>query len=237
MAYGSAFGFSGYDPFMSSVEGFLTGGISNYFGKKSAKKALQYQKALATWQAKNMPSLQKEGLIKAGYNPLLALSGIGGQSLPSAFSGFMPSIPSSSGEGGYDAQEFAAAKESLKQMRATTDMMTSEATALREESSARRAQAYVDEIEAKAAQAALTGQRDIVRFNDQPSIYESPQFDRIVKKLENQIEYDSYQRSKMHAIWEDGINAIHGINQGASAYEHWKSARRPYNSSGRYYRR
>lgn len=174
MASFSAFGFSGWDPLGSFGQGVL----SNYFGKKSAKQALFQQIGLAKWQAKNMPSWQKEGLIKAGYNPLLALDTVGSQALPSAFTGWMPSVGTDT-VGGFDNQSFASQKaaKSLKQSEVSTARSAArsahweayqreqnaqasriELETLRDEASARQTLARVDELEALATLDALVGQ-------------------------------------------------------------------------------
>lgn len=254
MSQASVFGVSWWDPLGSFAEGQM----ANHFGKKSAKQALQQQIYAAKNQALKMPSWQKAGLIKAGYNPLLALGSVGSQQLPSAYSGWMPSVGSGAVTG-YDHEKFvnSRAAKSLKNAEVTsaksgatiseqqavqseleTEILRMERDAQASETHARAAQAFVDEIEAEATSKAITGVLPEIYVNGQPtyktSAMQSRQFDRLVEKLENQIDRDAFRNSKEHAMYEDTINAIHGFNDMGSAYEHWRSGRRNYQRFNRF---
>ena len=252
-------GGSGYDPTSSIVESFINNGfgnmisgyVGNYFGKKSSKKQMQMAVDFARWQALNMPKLTKQGLIDAGYNPLLALGGsFGGGSSPAMFSAYQHMANHSSTSSGgvsvtpYEGKQKKAAanvaEEESKQSELQTEILKMEKDAQASETSARAAQAFVDEIEAEATSKALTGVLPEVYVDGKPtyrtSAMQSKQFDRLVEKLENQIDRDAYMNSKEHALYEDTINAVHGINQGASAYDHWRSGRRKIEPS-RHHRR
>lgn len=254
-------GGSGYDPAVSLIEGLVENGfnnmisgyVGNYFGGKSSKKQLKRAIQFASWQAQNLPSLQREGLEKAGFNPLLALGGhFGGNVGSSSFQTFqgMPSHPGSGGSSSVQIKNFEGetqkanaktAKEEAEQSALTTEILRMEKDAQASETSARSAQAFVDEMEAEATSMALTGVMPYVEVDGKPtyksSAMDNPKFRRMVEKLENQIERDKYINSKEHAIYEDGINAIHGINQGASAYESWRNGRRSYTPFYRHRRR
>lgn len=58
-----------------------------------AKLGLKYGKLYDTWAAQNMPSLNREGMTKAGFNPILAINS--GQAAHG--------MPSFSGNGAYDS--------------------------------------------------------------------------------------------------------------------------------------
>lgn len=99
MAYASfdvmGSGGSFYDPIGSTIEGFLTGGISDYFSRKSEERAYERQKDLMEEQYKyaglyalNSPSWTVKGLRDAGINPIIAFSK--GANVGST----VPSIPS-----------------------------------------------------------------------------------------------------------------------------------------------
>lgn len=81
--------------------------LGMHYDRKMANWLMGQQKLMAEWQAKNMPKFQREGYEAAGINPLLAYhSGVGSQSLPSAYA-----MPSHSGQlGGFDASAFQASK-------------------------------------------------------------------------------------------------------------------------------
>lgn len=135
MSMFSAFGFSGYDPIgslMENQDNTLWGQMNNTFnGMRDwyyAKKASARQAALQ-WEyqkraALEMPTLQKQGLIAAGFNPLLAISkGIASpSSMPVSTSspisgGHVPSAPN--GSAGFDAQQFFSALNARKLTDAT----------------------------------------------------------------------------------------------------------------------
>ncbi len=160
MSMFSAFGFSGYDPIGSAMENTdntMWGQMNNTFnGMRDwyyAKKASARQAALQ-WEyqkkaALEMPTLQRQGLLAAGFNPLLAIAN--GIHSPSSMSvsasspisgGSVPSAPN--GSAGFDAQQFFSAKSFKKLTDAT--VKTAEANADKASNEAAEVAARTDKI-------------------------------------------------------------------------------------------
>lgn len=133
MANASAWGFSGYDPWGSTLEGSINTGFSqlnNHFNSKRFKKDSQalaaYNAALeysyAQKYALNSPSWLRAGYENAGFNPILVatqgLGGLGSMSPSgSGFSGLTSGMPSNSSNE-FDNEKFVASKLALKQAKA-----------------------------------------------------------------------------------------------------------------------
>lgn len=261
-------GGSGYDPLGSLTEIGVNNGIGNlvsgyvgrYFGKKSASDQLDNAIAYSKWQARYLPTHQKQGLIAAGYNPLLAIgSNFGGNVSPSAFTTYqaMANLGSNSHAGATAAPYKGAEERAVAQIRnaevstakSTATAARAEAEVAKDEASARQAEAKIAEIEALATIEAMLGSGRVNWHNESVQIADDPSsknwhpwngrgvffgdgyYSRLVDKVRNQIDRDAYLNSREHAIFEDGINTVHGINSGASAYEHWRSSRRPRKSN------
>lgn len=212
---------------------------SSALGYYMQKKMMEQQYEYKLKEAKNLPRAQIQGLRNANMNPLLAVGGSFGGS-PSALSGggvssgtvdylsgaqrgamMGSAVGASIKENEKKKKENQILDEKLRQEESLT-------SALQAESQTRETQAYLNEIEANAQIGALTGKVPYVDVDGQPSPYRSQQFKDYVKKLRNQIEYDSYKRNYNHAVWEDTINAVHGIHEGASAYESVQGSRKQY---------
>lgn len=208
--------------------------LGHYYNKKTMAKQYAYR----LLEAKNMPSAQVEGLRNANLNPLLAVGGSFGGS-PSALSGGYHTSDSdwlsSAQKGAMMGSTVGSAVEEKKKKEKENKILDEKiqqeeslTSAIQSESLTRQYQAELNEVEAVAQMSALTGRTPVVEVNNERSIYRSKSFKDYVTKLKNQIEYDSYKRNRAHAIWEDTINAVHGINEGASAYENVQSARKHY---------
>lgn len=160
MSMFSAFGFSGYDPIgslMENQDNTLWGQMNNTFnGMRDwyyAKKASARQAALQ-WEyqkkaALEMPTLQRQGLIAAGFNPLLAISkGIASPSPMSVSAsspisgGHVPSAPN--GSAGFDAQQFFSARNARRLTDATVKI--AEANADKASNEAAEVAARTDKI-------------------------------------------------------------------------------------------
>lgn len=234
-----------------AIAGGLAGGalaFGNQIGNSAlgyymSKKMMAQQYKYKLKEAREMPSAQVEGLRSANLNPLLAVGGgVGSGGVSSLSGGNLSSDAdwlSSAQKGamlgsavGVSVKENEQKKKENKILDEKLAQEESLTSAVQSESRTREVQAFLNEIEANAQIGALTGQLPIVEVSGSgKSIYKTQQFQDYLKKLTNQIEYDSYKRNRAHAIWEDTINAIHGINEGASAYEHAQGARKTYNNT------
>lgn len=90
---------------------------------------LDLQKDYNTWYAQNYPSLYKQGLRDAGYNPILAVAS--GFSSPSGgISGGSPSSYNTAGHsGGFDNTAFQMQKNAIRKQKADIALTESEADA------------------------------------------------------------------------------------------------------------
>lgn len=210
-------------------------GLGYYMSKKMMEQQLKYKQK----EAETLPSSQVKGLREANLNPLLAVGGSFGGS-PSALSGgsgfsgpvdYLSSAQKGAMLGSAVGASIKENEKKKKENQILDEKLLQEeslTSAIQAESQTRETQAFLNEIEANAQIGALTGQIPHVEVEGSKSIYRSKNFKDYITKLKNQIEYDSYKRSYNHALWEDTINALHGINEGASAYEHTQGARKQY---------
>ena len=262
-------GGSGYDPLMSLNEiainnligNYFSGLVGSYFGGKSTKKSIKKQQQMMTWQALNMPKYQKQGLIDAGYNPLLAvMNGANTGQMPSAYNTFqaMANLGSNSTgsasvtpyEGEKKSQEAKASKavtKTAEQQAIGSEIDNSikavqlrqaraEASVAEDEASARQVQAHVSEAEALATLDALgvsvdravKASPDSVGWNNKTSrgVYTDKNYDRLVEKIRNAVDWDVKSKSDAHFWWRRGIEAIHGINEAGSAYDSYRGSRK-----------
>lgn len=166
-------------------------------------------KANYHYQMTQGPSLYRQGLEAAGYNPLLALGNLPSGSM-GAVSGSSVSAPQvhSSAMSNYTA---------LKQSR----ILDSEASIAKSEAASAKAQSEADiaasKLERELDEARLEAFRDgETRFYDSQG-KELPYTTRLEfqQAYKNAIERDRYTNSREHAIAEDAVNAIHG---GSSAF-------------------
>lgn len=290
----------------------FSGFVGSYFGKKSSKKQMQMQQEMMKWQALNMPTFQKQGLIDAGYNPLLAVMNNANQAqMPSAYQTYqaMANLGSNSAGGAsftpFKGETERQIKEQNKNMTKRTSLdntkvelenkvleqqvrkETAEAHVAEDLASANQIESNIRELNALFELEALGwhprrsrhagvevypaddifGPRGYDKqykdegnwptrvfakreridadfmeayedsYRAKLSQIEAEIFsdflgsaegrDLFQRKIRNQMEQDVYRNSREHQIWEDSINAIHGINEGSSAYENLNRGRRP----------
>lgn len=202
MSLFSAFGFSGFDPLGSLGEGLL----NQHFARQQADytSALNYK--YAQQSALELPSLQRQGLERAGYNPLLAVMN-GGVAAPMMGNGSSAmSHVTGSGTGGFDADAFGASKQSMRLHRALADTAVADAASAKAMSKADIASAR---LERELDDARLEALQSLDYDSDSKTRSEFKQAYR------NAIERDRYVNSREHAVAEDAINAVHG---GSSAF-------------------
>lgn len=194
----------------------LLGSAFQYFGNR---RLMRYAYDLNQRSLKNSPSSLREGLVAAGYNPLLALGGVSNAPTVSGTSIGSPSIDAVG-----SAKEGALLGAVVGKALADKKTAQAEAEATTSESEARKTEAELAQEEAQARLDALRGVTEVSGDSSARSA--------LRREYVNSLERSAYTNSKEHAIAEDAVNAIHG---GSSAFQAISGGRRDWirSSKGR----
>ena len=218
MATVSGMGFSGYDYIGSFGEGLM----NQYWNKRAAKQSAQLNYGMAQKYAENSPSWTRKGLEDAGYNPMLAVSG----DLSTFGNGNIPiesAAPKSNTQGGFNAREFAAEKAAEKlvgnevaQSNLETDLMRLQTEF---DYQLLLAQADVYGLDLGDSDRRSSEKGHVYAFDpDSGEMFHGGSENSKYKRMfRNAVERDQYLNSKEHAIFEDGVSAVHGLSGVGSA--------------------
>lgn len=215
MANVSAFGFSGYDPIMSFVEGSVNG----YFDRKSEERAFRNQLKLMREQyqyaqryAENSPSWNVKGLRAAGLNPILAAAGgsFGGGSVPSVPSTSSHRTSSGHGDAHYDPltlENFKLLKKQNEALRLDNELKEDSVRTIKSENEVRRLKA---EAEAGVLRPELKSEGE-PKDGKQINIYvKSKGFNALQKAIRDDYDLRSekYIRETMDAVFRYGTEVL-----------------------------
>lgn len=191
-----------------------SGLVSSAFQAARNKSLMKYQYDLNQRALLESPSAQKQGLISAGYNPMLAVTqgmhvpSVGGSSVSAPNINFNSAFSSAKQRDLLDAQR--------NQVEAQTDI-------LRAEASSAKSQAALDKEYSEMELEALKDDDHKVLVDGKDS---NPTRSDYRQMIRNDIQRRRYTNSREHAIAEDAVNAIHGGTSAYQAYEQGRSIRR-----------
>ena len=182
----------------SGTLGALDGGWSTYSsGQSRTKYAAEKAYEMQQRAYRESPSAIREGLERAGINPLLATSAFGNASAGSGSfaepsSGFSASL-------GFDGQKMLTSKDKREIVKSEKKSAVANADAVEEEARARKEEARLAFYEANARQSAFTGAHFL---EGTPKVWSLIR-DNFVRDLEDQHFYNSgWQRfSKEVRSW------------------------------------
>lgn len=201
---------------LGSVAGGAGGIASNIFGSALQahfnRNLMNHAYFLNQKSLQESPSSARAGLEKAGFNPLLAIGGVGNS--PTVSGSSVGSFPTDFVGSAKEGAMFGAV---LGKAIADKKTAEAEADASKAEAGARKAEAKLAEAEADTRLSALDG---ITEFSAESSARAAIRSEYI-----NSLERAAYTNSKAHAIAEDAVNAIHG---GSSAFQSISHGRRDW---------
>lgn len=226
MAQWSAYGVSGWDPVTSFGEGLMQSYFNQKAAAKSAKRQYKYAKRYAEWSALHGPSLQVQGLLDAGLNPILAANpgggnmpqlGVSGEQAPGlggSVSGYDPEVNSALKIQKKQAElldvQLDIANQEYRQVKASADIAENDV-------GTKRSEQFNAWIDASARQAAITGvsNEDVIKFLDKYNA--GDEYNRLVELYRNQIESGAYKNSMGHAIYEDITSGVHSAAEAVNS--------------------
>lgn len=187
-----------------------------YWSTQSAQALGDIQQNFAKSYAINAPSWNREGLEKAGYNPILAVTGssAGNVNTPSINSGqsVQPMQGSKAPVHSAALAQIELTKKQAENIQADTDLTRKEQEIQEVNLDRLLSDANLKRLENAARMEAMTGVRNSGVDAVIDAAGDLPTYERLVDLYRNQIDSGAYKASLGHAVFEDGMDAFNSAS-------------------------